>query len=254
MTGLLVRCASIAVALPMLVVGPGRADARDDDDRVVEARNMKLVGFNDLQARSAYQPIVHEQGGRSIAYIGHHGGEALNPLTKTVEKNGTSIVDVTDARHPKFLFHIPGPSGVGEAGGAQMVRACSEAELSHDATRTKHFLLRATASSHEVHDVTNPSKPTLVSTVVANLRNTHERSWECDSGIAYLVSDGTDLVHATPSFPNWRTNRMTQIFDLSNPAAPKFIRNYGLAGQEPGSTGAVPTGVHGMISLGNHVY
>ena len=254
MTGLLVRCASIAVALPMLVVGPGRADARDDDDRGVEARNMKLVGFNDLQARSAYQPIVHEQGGRSIAYIGHHGGEALNPLTKTVEKNGTSIVDVTDARHPKFLFHIPGPSGVGEAGGAQMVRACSEAELSHDATRTKHFLLRATASSHEVHDVTNPSKPTLVSTVVANLRNTHKSWWECDSGIAYLVSDGTDLVHATPSFPNWRTNRMTQIFDLSNPAAPKFIRNYGLAGQEPGSTGAVPTGVHGMISLGNRVY
>ena len=82
MARLLVSCVSIAVALPMLVVGSGRADARDDDDRGLEARNMKLVGFNDLQARSAYQPIVHEQGGQSIAYIGHHGGEALNPLTK----------------------------------------------------------------------------------------------------------------------------------------------------------------------------
>ena len=129
MTRFLVRCASVAVALAWLVVGPGRAHARDDDDRGVEAKNMKLVGFNDLQARSAYQPIIHEQGGRFIAYVGHHGGEARNPLNgNAVEKNGTSIVDVTNPRRPVYLKHIPGPSGVGEAGGAQMVRACTEAE------------------------------------------------------------------------------------------------------------------------------
>jgi hypothetical protein len=251
----LVRCASVAISVGVLVVGAERADARDDDDRGVEARNMKLVGFNDLQARSAYQPIIHEQAGRFIAYVGHHGGEALNPLTGVIEKNGTSVVDVTNPRQPVFLKHIPGPSGVGEAGGAQMVRACSEAELTHTPSKTRQFLLRATASSHEVYDVTNPANPTLVSTPVANLRNTHKSWWECDTGIAYLVSDGTDLVHATPSFPNWRTNRMTQIFDLSNPAAPRFIRNYGLVGQQPGSTVTpVPTGVHGMIALGNRVY
>src|SRR5712691_12996852 len=62
MTRFLVRCASLAFAMALLVVGTGRADARDDDDGGVEAKNMKLVGFNDLQARSAYQPIVHEQG------------------------------------------------------------------------------------------------------------------------------------------------------------------------------------------------
>lgn len=68
------------------------------------------------------------------------------------------------------------------------------------------------------------------------------------------VSDGTSLATAVPPFPNWRTDRMTQIFDLSNPAAPVFIRNYGLVGQQPGATGANPTGVHGPISLGNRVY
>ena len=102
MTRFLVRCASIAILASVLVVGAGRADARDTNEgRDAESKNMKLVGFNDLQARSAYQPIVHEQGGRSIAYVGHHGGEALNTLTNTVEKNGTSIVDVTDPAHPK---------------------------------------------------------------------------------------------------------------------------------------------------------
>ena len=39
-----------------------------------EALNMKLVGTSDLQARSAYQPTIHHQGDRWIAYIGHHGG------------------------------------------------------------------------------------------------------------------------------------------------------------------------------------
>src|SRR5205814_3583353 len=36
--------------------------------------DMRLVGFNNLQARSAYQPIVQQQGKRFIASIGHHGG------------------------------------------------------------------------------------------------------------------------------------------------------------------------------------
>ena len=39
-----------------------------------EALNMRLVGTNDLQARSAYQPTIHHQGDRWIAYVGHHGG------------------------------------------------------------------------------------------------------------------------------------------------------------------------------------
>ena len=88
---------------------------------------MKLVGYNDLQARSAYQPTIHHQGDRWIAYIGHHGGtddipDPVNPMTGKAEPNGTSIVDVTDPAHPKYLRHIPGQEGKYEAGGAQMVR------------------------------------------------------------------------------------------------------------------------------------
>ena len=45
-----------------------------------EARNMKLVGTSDLQARSGYQPTIHHQGDRWIAYIGHHGGSDEIPL------------------------------------------------------------------------------------------------------------------------------------------------------------------------------
>jgi hypothetical protein len=50
---------------------------------------------------------------------------------------------------------------------------------------------------------------------------------------------------------------MTEVYDLSDPAHPAKIRDFGLPGQEPGSTGAVPTELHGPISLGpegNRVY
>ncbi|TAK00896.1 hypothetical protein EPO44_09430 [bacterium] len=236
----------------MLAWSAGQVTAQHGE----ESQNMRLLAPNDLQARSAYQPIVHKQGSRWIAYVGHHGGEAFNPLTGVVERNGTSVVDVTDPGLPVYLKHIPGPPGVGEAGGAQMVRACNGSDLPKG-DPAKVYLLRATANSHEVYDTTDPANPSLVRTVVGNLGGTHKNWWECDTGIAYLVSDGRTLEDANPPSPNWRTDRMTQIFDLSDPANPVFLRNYGLVGQEPGSTGPVPTGVHGPISLGpagNRVY
>src|SRR5881396_4039233 len=61
-----------------------------------EAHDMELVGHDDLQGRSAYQPTIHQQRGRFVAYVGHHGGRAKNPLTGADEDNGTSIVDVSD--------------------------------------------------------------------------------------------------------------------------------------------------------------
>src|SRR5256885_17089789 len=70
-----------------------------------EKRNMELVGYSDLQGRSAYQPVIHKQASRWIAYIGHHGDNLLNPLTGKKEDDGTSIVDVTDPKKPGYLAH-----------------------------------------------------------------------------------------------------------------------------------------------------
>jgi hypothetical protein len=212
-----------------------------------ESSNMELVGANDLQARSAYQPLVHKQGDRWIAYIGHHGGKLLNPLSGKVEDNGTSILDVTDARAPRMLAHIPGEPGEGESGGAQMVRVCDGAALPH-ADKSKVYLLRPFGNqAHEIWDVTDPAKPALVVTVVKGLKGTHKSWWECDTGIAYLVS----------GLEGWRVRRMTQVYDLSDPAHPRFIRNFGVAGQQPGATLDAPEELHGMISAGperNRIY
>jgi hypothetical protein len=212
-----------------------------------EKRNMELVGYHDLQGRSAYQPIIHKQGSRWIAYIGHHGDNLLNSLTGKKEDNGTSILDVTDPKQPKYLAHIPGEPGKAEDGGAQMVRMCTGADLPR-ADKSKAYLLRPLGNkAQEIWDVTDPSKPTLIKTIVDGLKGTHKSWWECDSGIAYLVV----------GLPDWRTRRMTQVWDLSDPANPVFVRNFGLPGHQPGATGPVPAELHGPISTGpkgNRIY
>jgi len=62
-------------------------------------RDMELVGYHDLQGRSATSPSS-TAGNRWIAYVGHHGDKHPEPLTGKKEDNGTSIVDVTDPKKP----------------------------------------------------------------------------------------------------------------------------------------------------------
>src|SRR5947207_11473084 len=227
----------LVLGLVVTLLAAGSAASQTTRGHAAEAHDMELVGHDELQGRSAYQPTIHKQRGRFIAYVGHHGGRARNPLTGVEEDNGTSIVDVTDAARPRYLAHIPGPAGGSEQGGAQMARVCDRGGRS--------YLLRTYGnaipnSGHEVWDVTEPAKPQKTSTVVTGLTSTHKNWWECDTGIAYLVSG--DLAKADPlqlGPSGWRTWRMTKIYDLSDPAKPAFIRDPALASQEPGPTGPV---------------
>ncbi|HEV3184078.1 MAG TPA: hypothetical protein VGZ49_04315 [Xanthobacteraceae bacterium] len=243
------RIAALGVALLLSV--PAAAQTQKIGDPP-ESNNMRLVGYDDLQGRSAYQPTIARQGDRWIAYIGHHGGtpaipKPLNRLTGQEEFNGTSIVDVTDPAHPKYLAHVPGLEGHYEEGGAQMVRVCAGKTLPKADPNAVYMLRVFGGRAHEMWNVTDPAHPALITRIVEGLKDTHKSWWECDTGIAYLVSGA----------PGWRTRRMTQVYDLSDPAHPVKIRDFGLAGQEPGSTGAVPTELHGPISTGpagNRVY
>ncbi len=160
------------------------------------AWNMELAGYSDLQGRSAYQPIIINENGREIAYVGHHTGSAMNPLN----------------------------------------------------------LLRPNGSqSQEIYDVTDPAHPNRLTVVVDGLTGTHKNWWECDTGIAYLV--------ANKRSEGWKGGNHMKIYDLSDPAKPAYIRDFGLLGQQPNATsheGLAPAiGIHGPISTGvekNRVY
>ena len=239
----------LALAVTLLAA-PALAQAPKVGDPP-EASNIRMVGMSDLQARSAYQPTVHRQGERYIAYIGHHGGtpdvpKPVNKMTGQPEFNGTSILDVTDPANPKYLKHLPGLEGHYEEGGAQMVRVCDGRSLPKGDPAKTYMLRVFGGKAHEIWDVSDPANPALLTRLESG-RDTHKNWWECDTGIAYLVS----------GISGWRVRRMTQVYDLSDPTKPVHIRDFGIPGQEPGSSGSPPTELHGGISTGprgNRIY
>jgi hypothetical protein len=216
--------------------------------------NMEWLGHDDLQGRTVYQTTVHNQGNRVIAYVGHFNGQMQNPMTGVTETNGTSIVDVTDPRNPKYLKHL-----IASHGGARMAKLCDGSDLPNG-IKGKTYLLRENgAVSHEVWDVTDPATPALVSTPVTGVDVTHRNWWDCKTGIAYIVAGATKSSDA--NFDGWNgkssPSQHLKIYDLSDPASPKYIMDFGYPGQNPGSTfvmpgtetttKTVPPGVHGPI-------
>lgn len=231
--------------------------------------NMKVVGFNDNQGRpSSDDGWIENQNGRYIVYMTSTGGSMFNPLTGQVDNSGTSLIDATDVHHPVYLANVPTVT----TGGASHVAVCGGNTLPNGATnglQNRWFMIRHDGSINwQVFETTNPSKPTLLTTIISNGVATHHAWWECDTGIAYMIfqqkGDG------------WQTNQHVYIYDLSNPANPKFIRQWGIPGQQPSANVATqqscynapsdtcyegvtnpPTGTHDMYSAGvtkNRVY
>src|SRR3982750_2462398 len=91
---------------------PG-APASAADPLADAAQNVRLVGYNDLQGRTALVVTTKsDPANGSWVYVGHHesftdGKPLLNPITGKMEFNGTSILDITDPSRPKLVWHIP---------------------------------------------------------------------------------------------------------------------------------------------------
>jgi hypothetical protein len=242
----------------------GQVLARDDDGGISqsgEQRNMRRVGHVDLQGRVAYQPnVIVYPDGRTIAFVGTHGGSRPNQLNGgVVEPNGTMIIDVTDPARPVEKFHIPVPVAGGQA---QMARMCLGSDLPGKDTAGHVYLLRniqgSSASGYEIWDVTNVTSPRPIA-ALRKIRSTHKDWWECKSGIAYMPGSKNTA-------PLWRTPQSMLVYDWSNPPAPapagsaipvlsgypKYIRTYGLMGAQPDGTGGIPNSLHGPISTYEH--
>lgn len=211
------------------------------------AHNMKLVGWYSLDGRPAYHPHIQQQGSRWILYVSEHVTVTDGTKTYGPKGNGTSIIDVTDPTKPELLAHLSGAAGVGDAletdpdhsanSEARSMRVCG--------VGGGFFMIRQMpAAGYEIYDVTVPEKPARVAYIYdKGQTNTHKINWECDTGIAYLPWRTNPRTGQPGTKDGWRGVYL-KIYDLSNPASPVFIRNYGRPGLEPGSTGDAPSGVH----------
>jgi hypothetical protein len=200
-----------------------------------QAHNMRLVGWDSLDGRPAYHPWVQRQGNRYILYVAEHSAIKTNRLTGKEEPSGTSIIDVTDPSRPKYLAHIPSPSSD---------VANSQAEARHARTcqvSGRWYLLRTTGQfAHQLFDVQDPAHPTFAKTVVGDLTYTHKPWWDCQTGFMFLPSSS-----ATTDPQQWRANHVKIYWQ--NPANindTRYVRDFGIVGQEPGSSGPIPTSIH----------
>ena len=128
-----------------------------------------------------------------------------------------------------------------------MVRVCDGKTLPN-ADKNAVYLLRTFGSeAHEIWNVADPANPVLLT--AARRAEGHAQE---------LV--GMRHRHRLPRLRRARLARPAHDADLRplrDPAHPVKIRDFGLPGQEPGATGAVPTELHGPISTGpqgNRVY
>lgn len=188
--------------------------------------NMEVVGFNDNQGRaSSDDGWIENQNGRYILYVTNNGSGVhhFNPLTGQVEKDGTSLIDVTDPRHPAFVHHIPSTNG-----NSTHLAVCGGNTLPKGQKNDWYLLRHDGSKSQEVWDVSDPTAPVRISVVQTGLDATHHDWWECDTGIAYLISDVKSN--------GWHAGQHVYIYDLSDPKNPIFIRQWGLVGQQPTAT------------------
>jgi hypothetical protein len=197
-----------------------------------EAQNVRLLGHHDLQGRDSLQIVLKG----NFAYIGHHRGEAFNPLTEKSESNGTSIVNVSDPRQPKVVAHIPGRREAESRAVQVAIQYFDE----------RDYLLRNQESGEftgfEVWDITDKAKPRMVSTI-SPLQAAHKSWWDAETGYAFL--SGTQA--------GWRGQHLI-IYDLRNPSQPKFVSNWGLPQQRPGGSGGDGISLHHPVIDGNRAY
>ena len=108
------------------------------DPMADDAQNVRLVGYNDLQGRTALVVTTKsDPANGNWVYVGHHesfrdGKPLLNPITGKMEFNGTSILEISDPAHPRLVWHIPNESN------GILVRCLSSTTTSstHPATTT----------------------------------------------------------------------------------------------------------------------
>ncbi len=210
-----------------------------------EGNNMRLVGYSDLQGRESLEVHVRSNDANgSWAYVGHSnnywGDEDghMNPITGQVELNGTSILDISDPANPKLVWHIPNVTSAN----SRHVGAV------YDYLGTgRDYLVRSSDDGvnrkFQVFDITSrdtdSSQIRLVSEISGTPKNScglgcggpfmyraHKGYWSEDSGYYYTSAGEAGFRSA-----------LIQVWDLKDPANPKFVSRMWLPGQKNGEFG-----------------
>ena len=229
------------------VANPAAADPMAEG-----AQNVRLVGYNDLQGRTALMVLAKSNPANGDwVYVGHHesfrdGQPLLNPITGNMEFNGTSILEISDPANPKLVWHIPNETNRNSravwvvydyqhdgSGRDYLIRNSEDLTQGETGTDLKYQIFDITDQA------TDPSKITLVSEITGTPPNSCGRG--CGGGFIQRAHKGwwsgeTGYFYAASGEPGFR-NVIIQIFDLKNPQEPKLVGRAVLPGLQEGDPG-----------------
>jgi len=198
--------------LCLVVVGlmAGSAFAAPGMPSSGEKQKIKLVGYNDVQGRETLQvtTMYDAATNKYWAFIGHHNrpgfvGIHFNPITNQNEENGTTILDITDPKHPTVVVHIPNYNFLGTA--QQNRNSRSTSVVLNFKGSGKDILVRNSEGAgtwyYEIFDITDITKNggdmftkigNLQATDLGTLDSAH-KGYLSPSGKYYSSSDEQDF-------------------------------------------------------------
>lgn len=216
------------------------------------AENVRLVGYNDLQGRTALVTTTKsDPANGNWVYIGHHDAfhdekPILNPITGKMEFNGTSILDITDPAKPKYVWHIPNQANKNSRGTSVVYDYKFDSSGRDYLIRNSEALTQGETGvdlKYEIWDITSrdsdPSKISLVSEITGTPANSCGRG--CGGKFIMRAHKGwwsqeTGYFYAASGEPGFR-NIIVQIFDLKNPKEPKLMGRAWIPGLKDGEPG-----------------
>ncbi len=216
------------------------------------AENVRLVGYNDLQGRQALQVTTRsdaangnwvyvglQPNNRSAPTPGDEAGganeEILNPITGKMEINGTSIIDITDPSKPTLKWHIPGSASANHRSVSVVY------DYKHDGTGHDYLVRSADDGTNfrfEVFDITDRATHPENIKLVSEIKGTPPDSCGPGCGGPFIVrahkgywSEDSGYYYTSSGEPGFR-NTLLHIWDMRNPATPKFVGRAWLPGMK----------------------
>jgi hypothetical protein len=213
---------------------PGRGDPRPQRGFAhgASARNVRVVGYSDVEGRPPFKLAIQEVGGRWYLYMGH------------LWHRGWTIMDVTDPSRPSVVNFIPGPANTWtiqmEVFAGKMITALERMPPSWGGDPAQPF-----DEGVLLWDLADPASPRLLGQFRTGGSGTHRNGYF-----------GGRYVHLAAGMPGYSGN-IYVIIDIADPAHPVEAGRWWVPGQHVagGETPRAGVSVHGPPYVeGNLVY
>ena len=216
------------------------------------AENVRLVGWNDLQGRTALVVTTKSDAANgNWVYVGHHDSfrddkPLMNAITGKMEFNGTSILEISDPSKPKLVWHIPNETNRNSRGVSVVYDYKFDGSGRDYLIRNSEALTQGETGKdlkYQIFDISSRDSDPSKIALVAEIKGTPPNSCGPGCGGDFIMrahkgwwSQDTGYFYAASGEPGFR-NVIVQIFDLKDPKAPKLVGRAWIPGLKDGEPG-----------------